>query len=367
VNGVEELLTTRRVIVCCGSGGVGKTTVAAALALSAARRGRRAVVITIDPARRLADALGRRGELSNDPVLVERIGQGEMWAAMLDVTSTFDSLIEQFAASAEQATIIHSNVFYKSISGSLSGTRDYMAAEMLLRLYEDPRFDLVVLDTAPSRNALDFIESPERLVRFLRHPLFRVLTAPSRGGLRVIGATVQPILKVIGKVVGSNVMSDVIDFLRAFEGMEAGFAARASSVSRLLRGDGTDFAVVVAPSPEPLNDTRLLVERLADNRISPSLVFANRLTPRFDGAGEPSTSHMQHSDAAQSADVVQKWLDDNVVALRQRARSERDLVQTFIDHLSTTPSHTVGLVEISEQPTDIHDLDGIARLADSFG
>jgi anion-transporting ArsA/GET3 family ATPase len=358
---IDELLATRRVIVCCGSGGVGKTTVAAALALSAARRGRRAVVITIDPARRLADALGRRGELSNEPVLVERIGQGEMWAAMLDVTLTFDSLIERFAASAEQAEIIRSNVFYKSISGSLSGTRDYMAAEMLLRLHEDPRFDLVVLDTAPSRNALDFIESPERLVRFLRHPLFRILTAPSRGGLRVIGATVQPILKVIGKVVGSNVMSDVIDFLRAFEGMEAGFASRASSVSHLLRGDGTDFALVLAPSPEPLSDTQVLVERLADTNISPSLLFANRLTPRFDVTGEPST------DALQNADAVQKWLDDNVAALRQRAETERELVQTFIDHMPSTPPGTVGLVEIVEQPTDIHDLDGIARLADSFG
>lgn len=366
MNNINELVTTRRVIVCCGSGGVGKTTVAAALALCAARRGRRAVVITIDPARRLADALGRRGELSNEPALVERIGHGEMWAAMLDVTSTFDSLIERFAASAEQADIIRSNVFYKSISGSLSGTRDYMAAEMLLRLHEDPRFDLVVLDTAPSRNALDFIESPERLVRFLRHPLFRILTAPSRGGLKVIGATVQPILKVIGKVVGSNVMSDVIDFLQAFEGMETGFAQRASSVSHLLRGEGTDFAVVVAPSPEPLSDTQVLVDRLAGTRISPSFVFANRLTPLFEVAGEPS------STSVHSSNEVQEWLEDNVATLRQRAKTERELIQTFIDHMSTIRSGEderpglVEVVEIAEQSTDIHDLDGIALLADSF-
>ena len=367
MSNIDEFLMTRRVIVCCGSGGVGKTTVAAALALSAARRGRRAVVITIDPARRLADALGRRGELSNEPVLVERIDQGEMWAAMLDVTSTFDSLIERFASSAEQAEIIRSNVFYKSLSGSLSGTRDYMAAEMLLRLHEDPRFDLVILDTAPSRNALDFIESPERLVRFLRHPLFRILTAPSRGGLKVIGATVQPILKMIGKVVGSNVMSDVIDFLRAFEGMETGFAQRAISVSRLLRGESTDFAVVVAPSPEPLSDTQALVERLADTSISPSFVFANRLTPIFDGAGEPSNTSVH------SSNEVQEWLEDNVATLRQRANTERELIQTFIDHMWTIRPdaverpRAVELMEIGEQPTDIHDLDGIALLADSLG
>ena len=332
MSGVNDLLASRQVIVCCGSGGVGKTTVAAALALSAARLGRRAVVITIDPARRLADALGRRGELSNEPTLVERIGTGEMWAA----------------------DVIRSNVFYKSISGSLSGTRDYMAAEMLLRLHEDPRFDLVVLDTAPSRNALDFIESPERLVRFLRHPLFRILTAPSRGGLRVIGATIQPVLKIIGRVVGSNVMSDVIDFLRAFEGMEAGFAERASLVSRLLRANDTAFAVVIAPSPEPLNDTRLLVERLFATRISPSIVFANRLTPPFDA---PSTT---------SEDSVQAWLDDNVRSLHQRANRERDLVKSFVDRMSPSPTGTVDLVEIGEQSSDIHDLEGITRLADSL-
>jgi anion-transporting ArsA/GET3 family ATPase len=341
MSGVNDLLASRQVIVCCGSGGVGKTTVAAALALSAARLGRRAVVITIDPARRLADALGRRGELSNEPTLVERIGTGEMWAAMLDVSTTFDELIGRFAATSEQADVIRSNVFYKSISGSLSGTRDYMAAEMLLRLHEDPRFDLVVLDTAPSRNALDFIESPERLVRFLRHPLFRILTAPSRGGLRVIGATIQPVLKIIGRVVGSNVMSDVIDFLRAFEGMEAGFA-------------DTAFAVVIAPSPEPLNDTRLLVERLFATRISPSIVFANRLTPPFDA---PSTT---------SEDSVQAWLDDNVRSLHQRANRERDLVKSFVDRMSPSPTGTVDLVEIGEQSSDIHDLEGITRLADTL-
>ena len=354
MSGVNDLLASRQVIVCCGSGGVGKTTVAAALALSAARLGRRAVVITIDPARRLADALGRRGELSNEPTLVERIGTGEMWAAMLDVSTTFDELIGRFAATSEQADVIRSNVFYKSISGSLSGTRDYMAAEMLLRLHEDPRFDLVVLDTAPSRNALDFIESPERLVRFLRHPLFRILTAPSRGGLRVIGATIQPVLKIIGKVVGTNVMSDVIDFLRAFEGMEAGFAERASLVSRLLRANDTAFAVVIAPSPEPLNDTRLLVERLFATRISPSIVFANRLTPPFDA---PSTT---------SEDSVQAWLDDNVRSLHQRANRERDLVKSFVDRMSPSPTGTVDLVEIGEQSSDIHDLEGITRLADSL-
>lgn len=360
MSAVDSLLATRRVVVCCGSGGVGKTTVAAALALSAAREGRRAVVITIDPARRLADALGRRGELSNEPVLVNRFGSGEMWAAMLDVRATFDGLIERFATNTEQSAVIRSNVFYKSISGSLSGTRDYMAAEMLLRLYEDPRFDLVVLDTAPSRNALDFIESPERLVRFLRHPLFRILTAPSRGGLKVIGATVQPVVKLIGRVVGSNVMSDVIDFLRAFEGMESGFAERASSVSKLLRGQDTEFAVVVAPSPEPLDDTRELVNRLTRATIFPTFVFANRLTPLFDVGAEPRT------DEHRSSDAVHKWLDDNLNSLRRRATTERELVQTFVEYVETVCPGTVQLVEINEQPTDIHDLAGVTFVADSL-
>jgi anion-transporting ArsA/GET3 family ATPase len=162
------------------------------------------------------------------------------------------------------------------------------------------------------------------------------------------------VLKIIGRVVGSNVMSDVIDFLRAFEGMEAGFAERASLVSRLLRANDTAFAVVIAPSPEPLNDTRLLVERLFATRISPSIVFANRLTPPFDA---PSTT---------SEDSVQAWLDDNVRSLHQRANRERDLVKSFVDRMSPSPTGTVDLVEIGEQSSDIHDLEGITRLADTL-
>ncbi|MGA0863796.1 MAG: ArsA family ATPase, partial [Ilumatobacteraceae bacterium] len=185
MNPVVDACRTARVIATCGTGGVGKTSIAAAMGLLAARSGRRAVVLTIDPARRLANAIGVSDSIGNEPVPVDVDAPGEFWIAMLDVRATFDNLVTSTAASPERAQQIIDNPFYKSLSQSLSGTRDYMAAERLYELVDDDRFDLVIVDTPPSRNALDFLESPERLARFLRHPIVRLLIAPGRGGLRI--------------------------------------------------------------------------------------------------------------------------------------------------------------------------------------
>ncbi|MEA3184466.1 MAG: hypothetical protein QOJ74_943, partial [Ilumatobacteraceae bacterium] len=164
---LETLIATANVVVCCGSGGVGKTTSAAALGLQAARMGRRCVVVTIDPAKRLADALGVPGGLSNDPVRLPIDGPGELWALMLDTAMTFDGLVMTNAASDEQAKRILTNGFYRNIAGSLGGTQEYMAAERLLALHLDKRFDLVIVDTPPTRNALDFLDAPRTLARFI--------------------------------------------------------------------------------------------------------------------------------------------------------------------------------------------------------
>ena len=176
---LHQLVDTAEVLVCCGSGGVGKTTMAAVLGLEAARRGRRAVVITIDPAKRLADALGVPGGLGNEPVRLPVQGPGELWALMLDPAATFDGLVAANAATPEQADRILANGFYRNVAERFSGTQEYMAAEKLHQLHNDPRFDLVVVDTPPTRNALDFLDAPERLVRFLDHRLYRVLVAPT--------------------------------------------------------------------------------------------------------------------------------------------------------------------------------------------
>ena len=235
-----DLVATRHVIVCCGSGGVGKTTSAAVMALEAARLGRRAVVVTIDPAKRLADALGLGG-LTNTPARIDGEWPGEMWAMMLDTEATFNDLVARYAGSTEQADKILANRFYRNISSAMSGTQEYMASEKLFELATNSDFDLIVVDTPPTRNALDFLEAPNRLARFLDHRLYRMVTAPTRGLVKAVNVATQGFFRSVGKVVGGEVIADAIAFFAAFDGMEEGFKARAREVDRLLRDDDTAF------------------------------------------------------------------------------------------------------------------------------
>src|SRR6184192_2185028 len=184
---VHQLTAEREIVICCGSGGVGKTTAAAVLALEGARAGRRACVVTIDPAKRLADALGL-DRLSNTPSKIEGEWPGELWAMMLDTKSTFDNLVAKYSGNEEQAAGILANRFYRNISGALSGTQEYMAAEKLYELHEAEQFDLVVVDTPPTRSALDFLDAPRRLMRFLDHRLYRALMGPTRAYLKAGGS-----------------------------------------------------------------------------------------------------------------------------------------------------------------------------------
>src|SRR4026207_2546624 len=188
-------MSTAGVVVLCGAGGVGKPPPAAALGLQAAADGRRCVVVTIDPAKRLADALGVPGGLTNDPIQLVVDGPGELWALMLDTATTFDGLVKANAASPDQANRILTNACYRNIAGSLGGTQEYMAAERLLALHRDTRFDLVIVDTPPTRNALDSLAAPRTLARFLDHPVFKLMMMPTRRGLRVLSIAAQPLLR----------------------------------------------------------------------------------------------------------------------------------------------------------------------------
>ena len=202
MTGLAQLVGERSIIICWGSGGVGKTTTAAAIAVEGARQGRRACVVTIDPAKRLADALGLAGGLTNEPRRIAGPWPGELWAVMLDTKTTFDNLVVTYAADAEQAERILANRFYRNISGALSGTQEYMAAEKLYELHEEADFDLVVVDTPPTRNALDFLDAPERLNRFLDHRLYRILMTPTRAYLKAVNVAAQAFLRTLSKVVG---------------------------------------------------------------------------------------------------------------------------------------------------------------------
>ncbi len=313
---LEGLLEGAEVIVCCGSGGVGKTTTAAALGLQAARLGRRAVVVTIDPAKRLADALGVPGGLGNDPVrlsLDDQGGQGgELWALMLDTATTFDGLVVANAASPEQAERILANRFYHNVAGSLSGTQEYMAAERLHALHLDPRFDLVIVDTPPTRSALDFLDAPGTLARFIDHPLFRLMMMPTRRGLKVLNLATQPVLRTIGRVVGGEVLTDAIAFFQAFAGMETGFRRRADEVIDLLHGPSTHFLLVASPRADTIDEALYFAGRLRATDLEVSAVVVNRCTPDFG----PAPSRRPHR-----ADLTA--LDDNLAELHATALAER--------------------------------------------
>ena len=229
-------------IVCCGTGGVGKTTTSAALAIEGARRGRRTVVVTIDPAQRLANALGLQ-TLSDAPHEIPRDAwdptgaappDGQLFALMLDTERTFDQLVQKYALTAEQAESILENRFYRNIAGALSGTQEYMAMEKLFELHDSGAFDLIVVDTPPTRHALDFLDAPRRLTRLLDNRIFRMLMVPAGAAMRIGGMAATALLRTISRVVGTEVVDDVVAFFRAFEGMEQGFRDRANEVMELL-------------------------------------------------------------------------------------------------------------------------------------
>jgi anion-transporting ArsA/GET3 family ATPase len=364
--GEQDVIDSSSVIVCCGSGGVGKTTTAAVLGLEAARRGRRAVVVTIDPAKRLADALGLEGGLAAEPQRID-IGRGdaesdleqtgELWAMMLDTAATFDGLVKRHAGDEEQIERILSNAFYRNIAGALSGTQEYMAAETLHQLHGDDRFDLVVVDTPPSRNALDFLEAPGVLARFLDHRLFKLLMLPTRGGLKVFGTATQPLLKAIGKVVGSDVLADSVAFFQAFAGMETGFRERADEVIALIRAPETSFVVVATPRHDTIDEAVWFAEQLVEQGVGVTGAVVNRAQPAFgNGSAESAVSNAFEAGAQEDLALASLWA--NVADLRTMREHELDVIAPLAEIAGEDRLSLVPLLD-----RDVHDLDGLWTIA----
>lgn len=352
MSSIGELISERAVVVCCGSGGVGKTTVAASMALRAAQQGRRTCVVTIDPAKRLADALGLAA-LTNTPSLVKGDWPGELWALMLDTKGTFDELIVRYAGNAAKSEAILANRIYRDLSSALSGTQEYMASEKLHQLYEDERFDLVVVDTPPTRNALDFIEAPRRLVRFLDNRVFRMVMTPTKAYLRAASIATRSVLRTMSKVVGSEVVDDVVDFFQAFEGMEDGFRARAAGVTGLLCSSETAFVLVTSPRPDAVEEALYLAGRLADSRITVAQVVVNRMHPRFD---EPGGAGPERAVGVRTGPLA--VLEANLAEFRALAAHEEASVAVLVERVPKAP-----LVKVPVLAGDVHDLDGLAEVA----
>jgi anion-transporting ArsA/GET3 family ATPase len=377
-----------RIIVCCGSGGVGKTTTAAALGLRAAERGRHVVVLTVDPARRLAQSMGLTS-LDNTPRPVplpdgHGDGGGSLHAMMLDMKRTFDEIVEAHS-DPDRAAQILANPFYQSLSSSFAGTQEYMAMEKLGQLRRADEWDLIVVDTPPSRSALDFLDAPQRLSRFLDGRLIRLLTAPtrvsSRAYLKVVNAWVGMATGAVTKVLGTQLLRDVQTFVAALDTMFGGFRERAEDTYRLLQTPGTAFLVIATPEPDALREASYFVERLSQDRMPLAGLILNRVHPSpaarlsaarslaaaeaLQAVGNGSPPSMPNDAAADTAEGPRHPLA--VTALRlhaermQLAAAERRLAQRF------TAAHPgVPVVRVPAQPEDVHDLTGLRKIGESF-
>ncbi|MHB8189846.1 MAG: ArsA family ATPase [Ferrimicrobium sp.] len=277
-----DLLLDQPIVVCIGPGGVGKTSTAAAIGVALAREGRRVCVLTIDPARRLASALGMNLE-SNEPEPVYAHGtQDRLYAVMLDAEATFDQMIGRYATSPEQADEIRTNPVYHNLVSRLSGTQEYMAFERLWELREGGAFDVVVVDTPPAQAAIDFIHAPTRLAGFLDNRIFKLLLKPPPFFLRPVAMAMRGVIRQVASVVGAQVVSDTVAFFQSFSGIEDGFRSRAQATSDLLASVETSYILVTSPQLDPLTTSLGIIEHLRPSGHEMSAVIVNRVLPNFE-------------------------------------------------------------------------------------
>jgi anion-transporting ArsA/GET3 family ATPase len=360
---LERALGTRRILVACGSGGVGKTTTAAALALRAARSGRRVLACTIDPSRRLATSLGLN-QLSGRPRAIDlsRLGPpaargGALWAMVLDVKSTFDALVSRYAPDAAARDRILGNRFYRHVSAALAGSHEYMAMEKLLELSEDERWDLVVLDTPPTRHALDFLEAPDRLMDFLDTSVLRWFLRPyfvaGRLTLKVATRTGAAALRLADRFLGLQFLQDLSEFFLAFESMYDGFKQRAARVHSLLREPSAGFVMVAGPSPLALEEALYFHRRLTEKGMPFVAFVVNRV--HVDPARD---ARPRRRGRAEVRPELAERLAETLREQQVLARVERRAVARLEVDTRERPRL------VPELELDIHDLRGLAEFGE---
>ena len=361
---VDEILAGKDICICAGSGGVGKTTTSAAIAAGMAARGLRVCVLTIDPAKRLADSLGLR-ELGNeasqvDPALFERHGiemKGELWAMMLDAKATFDDLVARQAPDEESRDRVLNNRIYQQISNALAGSQEYMAMEKLFELHTEGRFDLLVLDTPPTRNALDFLDAPKRLTQFIEGRSLRVFMKPTGLAARVAGRGASVALSVFKRIVGFDLLADLAEFFNAFSGMVDGFQARAKRVNSLLADPHTCFLVVCGPQGEPIDEAVYFHRKLVEAKLPFGGTIVNKVhypAERLRGDGEDlgATLVEKLGHEGLGRRVAENFAD-------YQALAERDARN--IEHLAAE-LRTKATIRVPYLDEDIHDLGGLAEI-----
>jgi anion-transporting ArsA/GET3 family ATPase len=346
-----ELLEGRRIVVCAGAGGVGKTTTAAAIAMGMAERGWKVAVVTIDPAKRLADSLGLE-ELGNEPRRVEGEFEGELWALMLDSKRTFDALIERLAPDPATRDEILSNRIYQQLSGAVAGSQEFTAIAKLYELDQQGEYDLLVLDTPPSRNALDFLDAPGRLSAFFQGRAIKMFLRPT--GL--LGRGTGLVFGLLERLTGVDMLHDLSVFFRALGGMIDGFTERARRVGALLEDPGTTFVIVTAPRHDPVEEAIFFHRKLADASMPFGGLVVNRVhvAREVDGAG-PLVDELGEDLAGRVATAAHE-----LAALAEREAAS-------IAHLRTALGDPPTIV-VPELDGDVHDVEGLALMrAHLFG
>jgi anion-transporting ArsA/GET3 family ATPase len=377
----------KRIVACVGSGGVGKTTLAAALGLEAARRGRRALVLTIDPARRLADALGI-GALGNQPEAIPADtlaalgvkGGGTLSAMMLDIKRSFDDLVERFAESPETRELIFKNRIYQHVSDALAGSAEYSAMEKVFELSERPEYDVIVVDTPPSQHALDFLEAPQRLLDFLDSRLVQLLLHPAfaagRFGFRLFQRSAQRVLQLLERVSGFAFLEEISEFLLAFEGMSEGFRERARRVRALLLGEESAFVLAAGPSVEGIGHASLLLTRLEAAGVPLAGVIVNRVRTWpgggeppariAEGVEEPAALRALEQALAMSCDPgypVPEAAQAALAAIRTYASLVRSDTEAIAPLRADARARGLFWRRVPEQSHDVHDLEGVSCVA----
>jgi anion-transporting ArsA/GET3 family ATPase len=373
--GLLPLLNARRVLVCVGSGGVGKTTVAASLALAAALGGRRVLCLTIDPARRLANSLGLgRMTIEEQRVageLFERAGlsvPGELVMMMLDTKRTFDRLVERHASTAEVRDRILENRLYHYVSTSLAGTHSYMAMERLLEAKNDPRYDLIVLDTPPTAEALDFLSAPERMIGAIDSPALRwfiqAFSSSGRLSLNLLKRSAAVVLRALGRFTGPTFLERLAELITDLNDLFGGFRSRATEVARAFRGTEFGYILVTTPNPGAIQETTVFAQRFRSEGMHADAVVVNRVH-RFSGVSEPvssvasSLAELDPELAGAAPRVVRAARDEDEQA-RHDAYYLAELYRAIDAHI---PDGAPLRIEIPAQPADVHDLRALSGVA----
>jgi anion-transporting ArsA/GET3 family ATPase len=361
VTGIASLLEHKRIAICAGAGGVGKTTTSAAIAMGMAARGLRVAVLTIDPAKRLANSLGLP-ELGNeerrvDPERFAEAGlemRGELWAMMLDAKRTWDEVIERHASDAKTRDAVFSNRIYQELSNAVAGSTEYMAMEKLYELYHEGRYDLLVLDTPPTRNALDFLDAPERLSRFVDSRSLQFFLRPGRLGLKVFGRGSGILFSVLKRVTGIDLLRDLSEFFQSFGDMATGIGERAGRVGELLGARETTFLLVTSPQRDAIDESVFFRRRLRESKLPFGGAIVNRMT---EGPSDGEEVDVEDDVRALLGEKLGRKVARNFEDHRRLAEHDRAQVARLARELRGEPLITVPLLD-----DDVYDMAGLAAI-----